>query len=225
MRVIIADDHPAFLEGLCTLIRMNYPEIEIVATAGNGREAVAATRNSAPELVVLDIRMPEMDGVEAASAIHRDFPEVKIVMLTTFNERKLVADALKVGAMGYILKETPVSELVDDIKQIYRGNLLLSRGAADVFSSEQETSESTAPAGEEAPTWPLNALPKEALYLTPREIEILRLLLSNYSNQRISEELCISPGTVRNYVSRIYATLRVRNRSGLYFWALDNNVR
>ena len=216
IRVLVADDHPIFLEGLCTLIAMKYPEIEIVAAVSNGEEAVEKERELAPDIVLLDIRMAVMNGVEAARRIRERRPEVKIIMLTTFNERDLIADSLAAGAKGYVLKETPIEELVNDIKSVYHGNVLLSeRAAAQLYGDAASLDE----------TPPLEALREALKFLTKREKEIFQLMLDNKSNQMIADELCLSERTVRNYISNIYQTVDVKDRFSFLAWAKEQGIK
>ena len=217
IRLLVADDHPIFLDGFCELVHLKYAQIEIVASVSNGEEAVKKEAELNPDVVLLDIRMPVMDGVEAAGIIKRRRPDAKIIMLTTFNERNLISGALKAGAMGYILKETPVSEVVQDVVSVYNGNYLISAQAAEKLEwlTDQALEESLSidPARVTNSFFTESRIRNEGIsQLTRRENQILKLMLLMRTNTEIAEKLGISERTVRNYVSKIYEILGVHDR-------------
>jgi DNA-binding NarL/FixJ family response regulator len=213
IRLLVADDHPALLEGLCTVLTLNDPELEIVATATNGKDAVAAAARSDPDVILMDIKMPEMSGVEAARAMRKERPDLKILMLTTFDDRELIADAMAAGAKGYILKDTPLLEIIDAIKAVHHGQVLMSeRVAAKLDWTAKSEAEATGPT------------PPEIEELSNREREILRLIAGGRNNRQIAEELFISEKTVRNYVSRIYEVLGLHNRTRVALWARERGI-
>lgn len=224
LKLLVADDHPIFLDGFCSSVSAKYPELEIVAIAVNGREAVKKEQETNPDVALLDIRMPVMDGVEAARIIKSRRPDIKIIVLTTFNERDLITAALQAGAEGYILKETPIAEVVDNIQSICQGNVLISQRAAqninwgDSASREYETEHQDEPAIEAE-------IPKEYGELTLREQEVLNLILEGLQNKEIAARLNLSVGTVRNHVSRIFDILGVHNRTALVLWAFEHGIR
>jgi len=216
IRLLIADDHPIFLDGLRRVIESAYPEIKVVATARDGEEAVKQAEETRPDVAVLDIRMPKLSGIGAARQIRSVSPDTKILMLTTFNESELVLDSLKTGAMGYILKEKPIDEVVSAVKAIFEGSLIVTAKAAqavDWVSGDRS----------QAGPWPATPVP-ELADLSDRERDVLRLLIQGRTNEQISSELFLSYGTVRNYVSRIYATLDVQNRASLMLWAIHHGL-
>ncbi len=213
--LIVADDHPIFLEGLCTLISMKYPEIEILGQGKNGLEAVELVRKHNPQAALLDIRMPEMDGLDAACAIRVFNKKVKLVMLTTFNESDLISKLLNAGINGYILKERPIPEVVENIKSIMKGNMVLTQKVADHLF-EDKRKDASIPRFDKTSHLLKN--------LSSREKEVLSLILANYRNQTIAEKLFLSERTVRNYVSKIYEVIGVHNRESLNLWALENNL-
>lgn len=222
--VLVVDDHPIFLEGFCTLVRLEYPEIEIRGAVTDGREAVDAFEALSPDVVIMDIRMPGMDGVEAARKIRKIDPDAKIVMLTTFKDTDLIQDALAAGVKGYMLKETPVPVVIENIKSVYHGNFLLPGNLAEHIIQNTVSDEKSAgrkPAG----ILSRGDVPAEISRLTSREIEILDLMLRNYNNSMIADTLFIGEHTVRNYVSKIYDVLNVHNRAELILWAIDHHVK
>ena len=219
IRVLIADDHPIFLEGLCTLIALKYPEIDVVAAVATGKEAVEKERELAPDMVLLDIRMPDLDGIQAARLMRERRPDLKVVMLTTFNEKELVAEALRAGAKGFILKQRPVSEVIHDIKAVFYGNVLISDPAAEKldWGADEYGAGAQPPIAPEA---------RQVLSrLSDKDRKILRCMLEGLDNRTIAEKVSMSEGTVRNYVSRIYQSVGVHNRTALLLWAMRHEVR
>jgi two-component system response regulator DegU len=215
IRVLVADDHPLFLEGLSTVLSLKDPEIELVASVSNGKEAVEKEQELEPDVVLLDIKMPVLDGVEAARIIKQRKRNVKIIMLTTFDDRELIAGALQVGANGYILKDTPVAQLIQAIRTVHQGNVLISPQVAEKLSKTEQSSRPT----EESDR--VTAVLNE---LTSREREILTLMSAGKDNNEIAEQLFISEKTVRNHVSHIYHIIGVHNRTQAVLWALDHGL-
>jgi DNA-binding NarL/FixJ family response regulator len=211
--VLIADDHPIFLDGLCSAIRSQFQDLDIVAAVQNGREAVAAAATLVPDVVLLDIKMPIMDGIEAARYIKKNRSDARIVMLTTFDDRALMSDAIKAGALGYILKESTIEEVVFAIKSVFRGNMLVPREAID--ASED---------GLTMPDSAQNLPPTGFKSLSKKEQDILRMLLVGKTSKEIAGIVCLSEGTVRNYVHHIYQVLGVGNRTSLLLWAMEHGI-
>ena len=221
IRLMLVDDHPIFLEGLTTLIRLEYPEIEVVGSFTDAGSAIENAVELVPDIVLMDIRMPGIDGVEATRRLRDLMPDIRIVVLTTFKDTDLIQSALAAGVKGYILKETPVAAVIENLKSVYHGNVLLPDEFARQVAWEAQERRHV------DPPRPLAAdqLPPEAQLLTSREQEVLQLMLGNYSNSMMSESLCISERTVRNYVSRVYDSLGVHDRAGLLMWAIDNHLK
>jgi DNA-binding NarL/FixJ family response regulator len=221
IRLILVDDHPIFLEGLTTLVQLEYPEIEVVGSFSDACSAIRNARELNPDIVLMDIRMPGMDGVEATRRLRDRMPDIKIVVLTTFKDIDLIQSALAAGVKGYILKETPVAAVIENIKSVHHGNVLLpDEFARQVAWEDQErrlVDAGRLPASSE--------LPAEAQAMTAREQEILALMLRSYSNTMIAETLFISERTVRNYVSRVYEAIGVHDRAGLLMWAIENHLK
>lgn len=224
LRLLVADDHPIFLDGFCSSVSSQFPELEIVAAVANGREAVERDRETRPDVALLDIRMPVMDGVEAAQIMKRRRPELKIIMLTTFNERELINAAFDAGAEGYILKETPIAEVVMDIKSVWRGNVLITGRAAKNIDWHSQTRDEPQ-SSERSAAFQRADVPREYAELTKREREVLDLILDGLQNKEVAHRLGLSEGTVRNHVSRIFDILGVHNRTALVLWAFENGLK
>lgn len=207
IRVLIADDHPVFLRGLCMLLELRAKRIKIVGAANTGTEAVQIARGKPVDVALLDIRMPGLDGVEAARTIRAHNPDIRVVILTTFDERELVHGALDAGVSGYLLKDAPVDEIVDAIEMAFKGRLLLSTRAARRLREDAHDKHEMSEAQHM-----LNQL-------APREQEVFLLLAHGEDNTTIADTLSLSEGTVRNYVSRIYDVLQVRRRTEAMAWA------
>ncbi len=215
IKVLVADDHPVFLEGLCSILTLRDSEIELVSSVSDGREAVEEVKKLTPDVVLLDIKMPVMNGVEAARIIKESTPETKIIMLTNFEDRDLIIAALKVGANGYILKDAPIPQLIQSIRTVYQGNVLISPKVAEKLISTDEKQD----IGNQS-------IPQDGKLddLTSREKQILILMTRGRENWEIAQELFISEKTVRNYASQIYAILGVNNRTQAVLWALENGI-
>ena len=218
---MLVDDHPIFLEGLTTLVQLEYPEIEVVGSFTDPRSAIRSAGELAPDIVLMDIRMPGIDGVEATRRLRNQTPDIKIVVLTTFKDTDLIQSALAAGVKGYILKETPVAAVIENIKSVFHGNVLLPDEFARQVAWEDQERRRVDPARLPA----ADQLPAEAQALTVREQEILALMLNSYSNTMIAETLFISERTVRNYVSRVYDSIGVHDRAGLLMWAIGNHLK
>ncbi len=201
-RILLVDDQIMFVENLRVVLETYAPEFEIVGIAHDGQEAVRKARQFQPTVILMDVRMPVLDGVGATEAILKEFPSTRIIMLTIFDDDEYVYQALNNGASGYLLKNMRPEALVSSIKAVLDGAVLISPVAAQklVNSRSQDTTESA----HEAPHW-LGSLGS-------REREVLSLLVEELSNQEIAERLSISEATVRNYMSGIYDKIGVENR-------------
>lgn len=202
VRVLIADDQALFREGLRTLLSTR-PEIEVVGEAANGAEAVAETERLQPSVVLMDLRMPVMDGIVATTAIRDRWPSIPVLVLTTFDDDASLFGALRAGAAGYLLKDVSSETLVAAVTAAARGEAFLqSTVTGRVVAAFARLMESGGPRAE--------AL---VMPLSPREREILALLGTGASNKEIADRLCLAEGTVKNHVTNVLTKLDVRDRT------------
>jgi len=227
IRILIADDQTLMREGLQTILETQ-PDLRVVGTAANGAEAVAQVQTLRPDLVLMDVRMPEMDGVEAARRIRETAPQVQVLMLSAFDDDTYIIEALKAGAAGYLLKDFPSEELIKAIRTVHhsRGILIPPAIAARVMG--RLTQEGTRPGRADSTEPARTGVTAETIHpaepLTPREEEILRLVARGKSNQEIAQALYLTEGTVKNYISRIYAKLPARDRAQAVVFAIERGM-
>ena len=201
IRVIICDDQEIVCEGLRAILAP-IPQIEVVAVANNGVEAVDLIRRSQPDLVLMDLKMPKMNGIQATKAIHEQFPEVHVLILTTYDADEWVVNAIRNGAAGYLLKDTPQEELVKAITNTVRGWNPIDPKVAGIILDRVAHQESTPQQDQ-----------KLISQLSEREREVLRLLAKGMGNSEIAQTLFLSEGTIKNYVSVIFSKLGVADRT------------
>ncbi|ALB28056.1 response regulator transcription factor [Companilactobacillus heilongjiangensis] len=196
IKMIIADDQAIVREGLSLVLGFD-DEIEIVLQAKNGQEAVEYLKDNECDIVLMDIKMPVLNGVEATKIIHQEYPNVKILILTTFNDYEYIFQALKNGANGYLLKDTDGKELIADVKKVYNNESIIgSQISNSLVAGLQNNSQQDMIAS-----------------LTSRELEIARAIADGKSNKEISTMLFLSEGTVKNYVTNIFEKLQLSNRT------------
>jgi DNA-binding NarL/FixJ family response regulator len=207
-RVLIADDQTLFRSGLARLLDGD-DRVSVIGEAGDGNEAVQKVSTLKPDIVLMDLRMPNLDGIEATRKIVAEHPEVKVLILTTFEADNHVIQALKVGASGYILKDSQPDAIVSSILAVAAGERVMS-GAVASRVLEMLTGTTT---------------PKEFYDgLTAREIEILKMLASGMANKQIAYKLKISEKTVRNHVSNMYEKLQIYDRSQAVLYAVRKGL-
>jgi two-component system NarL family response regulator len=202
IRVLIADDHDRFRRGLRMVLEAD-EGIEVVAEAANGEEAVARVEELAPDVVLMDVRMPHQNGIEATRTIRGAFPSTRIVMLTVSDDEDDLFDAVKAGANGYLLKEVSIEEVADAVRAVVQGQSLISPSMASKLISEFG---SLARRAEEADA------SAASVKLSDRELEVLRGVATGLSNEEIAQQLDISPAAVRNHVGNILVKLQLRSR-------------
>ncbi|MUH00151.1 response regulator [Scytonema sp. UIC 10036] len=200
IKVLLADDQNLIRQGLKALLELE-EDLEIVGEAENGEMALHLIEELHPDIVLMDIRMPIMDGVAATREIRKRFPKVKVLVLTTFDDDEYVKAALQNGATGYLLKDTPSEELAFAIRAVHRGYTQLGPGIVKKLLSQVPPVSATQP------------LPSGLVELTPREKEVLRLIAIGASNREIAQQLFISEGTVKNHVTNILNRLNLRDRT------------
>lgn len=204
IRVFIAEDQELIRKSLGIVLGMA-PDIEIVGMAENGKAAVDNVGELQPELVLMDIHMPVMDGVEATTIIKQRWPDVKVIILTTFQEVQYVISALNAGAEGYILKAIDPTDLAGAIRLVHRGETMITQEVAKALFSGTMQGREQAAAPER---------PKDSEYgLTDRELQVLQYISEGLANRSIAERMFLSEGTVKNYISSIYSKLNVHNRA------------
>lgn len=214
IKVLLVDDQDILVEGLKLILGME-EDIEIIGTANNGKKAYEACKWNRPDVVLMDIQMPELNGVEATLKIKQDFPDVKVIVLTTFNDDQYIYDALKNGASGYLLKDASPSEIAKAIRTVYKGGALIqSEVAVKVIDKFSQLAKETVDKNKD----------KRVELLAEREIEILKLIAEGKNNQEIAQELFLSQGTVKNHITRVLIKLDLRDRTQLAVFTIKNDL-
>jgi DNA-binding NarL/FixJ family response regulator len=216
IRVLLADDQALFAESLKSVLELKYADIEVVGIAQDGSEAVEYAYNKSPDVILMDIRMPIIDGVEATRMIHEKHPESRIIILTTFDDDEYVQEALSFGAVGYVLKNIPVRDLADSIRLVHGGAFLVSSAIAPKIV--RKFTLAAAPANHDP------FIPDWFSRLTRREKDILFLIASGLDNKEIANRLNMAVQTTRNYVASIYVKLGVHDRSHAMKLIIDAKI-
>jgi len=215
IRLLLVDDQALFREGLRTLLSV-WPDLTVVGEANNGQEALDLAPQCRPDVVLMDLRMPVLDGVAATRRLREKMPEVKIIVLTTFDDDDHVFDGLRAGAVGYLLKDVPSEKLVEAIRAAAEGKSFLQPSVAAKVVAEFARLTAVSPAiSSSSPTQPL---PEP---LSDREREILCLMADGLSNKEIAGKLYIAEGTVKNHITNILGKLGVRDRTQAALKAKD----
>jgi len=208
-RVLIVDDHRLFRDGLAALIA-RWDDFELVGSASDGAEGAELARRVAPDLVLMDVRMPGMDGVEATARIHEDRPSTRIVMLTTSSLGEDVFNALRNGAHGYVIKDEPAERLRAYLQAVMRGEVALSSAIAGRVLAQLSVVNSKSPA--------------PVTVLTSREREVLRQLVDGLTNEEIAQTLNVSEATVKKHLGRVMTKLHVDNRVQLAVYSVREGL-
>jgi DNA-binding NarL/FixJ family response regulator len=208
IRVMVVDDHTVVRKGLCTLLSAEKYGIEVVGEAANGREAIINAQSLAPDVILLDLAMPVMGGLEAIPAIQQNAPHTRILVLTSYAEDDQVLQAIRSGALGYLMKDASPDELVSTIHSVFLNQMSLPPDLARKIllgSLKQEQQ-------------------PESL-LTDREKDVIRLISRGFSNKQIASELKVSTTTVRTHVSNLLRKLDLENRTQLAIYARQNDIK
>ncbi|MDP4089152.1 MAG: response regulator transcription factor [Bacillota bacterium] len=201
IKILIADDQTLMRDGLKTILELE-ENFRVIGTVKDGEEAIAFCRGNLPDLVLMDIRMPKMDGVECTKLLKSLYPDLIILILTTFNDVDYIVEALNYGAAGYILKDIEGDELIKAINNAYKGSLMLPVSVARKLA--QKLSQNTV----------VTQTEKKAMTdFSEREVEIAKMLAMGFNNKQIASSLFISEGTVKNYISNIYSKLGISDRT------------
>ena len=199
LRILVAEDHPLFRKGIISLLE-SVPEFEVVGEAATGEEAVVHAAQLQPDVVLMDLQMPNVNGIEATRRIVQESPSVRVLVVTLFEDDDSVFMALKAGARGYVLKDADEEEMVRAIWAVGRGEAIFSTAVAERVLAYFATPPSAVP-------------PQVFPTLTEREREILNLIAQGHPNPAIAKQLHLSPKTVGNYVSNIFTKLQVADRA------------
>ena len=205
IRVMLVDDHTMVRRGLATFLKV-YEDLQLAGEAESGEEAIQLCAKLLPDVILMDMSMPNMDGATATRAIRKQFPQVQIIALTSFKEGKLIKNALEAGAIGYLLKDISADDLVRAIRSAHAGRATLSPEAA------QALVENT------------NLPPAPGLDLTEREREVLTLMIEGLNNTQIAGRLTVSPSTIKTHVSNILSKLGVASRTEAVTLALRHGL-
>jgi DNA-binding NarL/FixJ family response regulator len=211
-RLLLCDDHAMFRQGLRSILETE-DDVRIIGEASTGREAVRYALETKPDVVLMDIQMPELDGVAATKAILAEDPDIRVIILTMYRQDRYVFEAIKVGARGYMLKDADAGDLISSIRRVAAGETLLNAEmAASILDEFRKT--------EQLPAHPDHRIRE----LTEREEEILRHLAQGATNQEIAASLDVSEKTVRNRLSEIFSKLRLNNRTQAALYALREGI-
>lgn len=225
VRVLVADDQQLMRDGIASLLSIQ-EGIEVIGAAANGQEAIEQALALHPDVILMDVRMPALDGVAATEAIRRQLPDCQILMLTTFDDDAYVLDALRAGAVGYLLKDIPARDLAQAIQAAHRRIYQLDPAVA----SRLVASLTAQPRQEGRPAAPTTSAPGAATSaaklpdLSERELEVLRLIAQGATNREIAEHLVISEGTVKNHISHILGRLGLRDRTQAAIYAREHGL-
>ncbi|MEM7538954.1 MAG: response regulator transcription factor [Chloroflexota bacterium] len=215
INVMVVDDQRLLRDGLATLLALE-PDIDIVGRAENGKEATALATDLKPNLILMDVRMPVMNGIDATTEIRRLLPDCQILMLTTFDDEEYVVQSLQAGACGYLLKDIPSEDLAQAIRLADAGIYQLDPGVAGTLVGALGLSQ---PTDTTPPAISIAEIP-----LTPREIDVLKLLGQGATNREIATDLIVSEGTVKKHISSILQTLHLRDRTQAAIYAIKHGL-
>ncbi|WP_425449550.1 response regulator transcription factor [Dethiothermospora halolimnae] len=213
IKVMVVDDEKLIRSGM-TMILNTYDDIEVISTASNGEEALMECRKNQPDVILMDIRMPKWDGVIGTKLIKNEFENIKILILTTFDDMEYIHNALKNGASGYLLKDSDYDLIYEGIKGCFKGNIIINpKVASKIINENVDYSKKMA----------IDQI-KSNNNLNDNEITIIKEVANGLNNKEISERLFLSEGTIKNKISNILSKLSLRDRTQLTIFAFKNNI-
>ena len=210
IKVVIVDDHALIREGIKKLLELE-ESFEIQALAGDGYEALEVIKAQKPDVVLLDINMPNMNGIDCLKQIKSDFPETKVIMLTIHEDAEYLIETINIGAEGYVLKDADVSSLIKAIQKVVQGEVYIHPTLSGILVREYKSKNK-------------NLDDVMGNNLTKREYEVIRLISRGYNNKEIAVELFISEKTVKNHVSNIFKKIKVTDRTQAALYAIKHNI-
>lgn len=231
VRVLVVDDQQLVRDGIASLLRVQ-EGIAVIGTATNGQEALEQAITQQPDVILMDVRMPIMDGVQATFQILRQVPSCSILMLTTFDDDEYVRDALRAGARGYLLKDLPAQDLAQAVhavaQGVYQFDASVMERMIEAYSKPNivQQSEAEQRMASSLSKTKTNTMPDslDAAGLTNREVEILRLIATGATNREVADSLVISEGTVKNHLSNIFSRLGLRDRTQAVMYAREHGL-
>lgn len=213
IRILIVDDHPMIRHGIKSLLS-DEDNISLIEEASDGKEAINRLGSTSYDLIIMDIKMPEMNGIEATEHIHKTYPDTKILAISMYDEQRYIVKMLQAGALGYILKNTGKQELLNAIDTVMRGESYFSQEVSSIMMSQFMSRKGSG----------LTDITKPEVPLTKRETEIIRLISEELTNSEIAEKLGISPRTVDTHRRNLLQKLDVKNTAGLVKYALQHHL-
>lgn len=210
MKILVCDDQAVIRDGLEMLLNLE-KDLQVIATAQDGAEAVQLAAQTYPDLILMDLKMPGTNGIEATRQIHARFPNIKVLVLTTYDDDEWVFDAIHAGASGYLLKDTPREKIIEAIRGTVAGRSFVDPAVAGKLLNQVASNQ----------TQPMSLLTKK---LTEREVDVLRLVAKGLNNNEIANQLHLSEGTVRNHVSAILGKLGVSDRTQAAVIAIQHGL-
>lgn len=215
IKVLIADDQELIRQSLQIVLNTK-EDMQVTGTAADGQEVIQCIRKEVPDVILMDIRMPKMDGVQCTKIIKENYPQVKIIILTTFDDDEFVYNALKFGASGYLLKGVSMDELAEAIRTVHSGRAMIN---PDIATKVVKLFSQMAKAD-----YSIQVEEQNQAELTKTEWKIIEQVKCGASNREVAEKLSLSEGTVRNYLSTILNKLELRDRTQLAIWAVQNGI-
>lgn len=210
INLAIADDHKIFRNGLKAMLE-DCPDLNLIMEASNGKELIGQLATRTPDVILMDIKMPEMDGMQTTSHIHQNFKDVKVLALSMHNEDKYIVDMMKAGASGYLLKNAEPEEIIEAINTVFNKGFYFNEHLSVTLIKQL-----VGPGHDSAP--------QQNIELNDREIEVLKLVCQEYSNQEIADKIYLSVRTVEGYRARLFEKTGSKNLVGLVIFAIKNGI-